>query len=153
MFFLGLIILFFNPFTLKISLFSNSPYCLPYSSYDVSLENLVLDRLVILSLIFSLFSSLFCLHCINIVRRSSVLVTQKSWEFKCKELNLSGLTLWSAWCTNVHNLAFFFFNFSLLFSFMVAFLWVILRFAIGKWDFVAFILFQGTNRVFLKGWF
>ena len=24
-------------------LISNSPYCLPYSSYDVSLENLVLD--------------------------------------------------------------------------------------------------------------
>ena len=26
---------------------SNSPYCLPYSSYDVSLENLVLDQLII----------------------------------------------------------------------------------------------------------
>ena len=28
-------------------LISNSPYCLPYSSYEVSLENLVLDQLVI----------------------------------------------------------------------------------------------------------
>ena len=28
-------------------LISNSPYCLPYISYDVSLENLVLDRLII----------------------------------------------------------------------------------------------------------
>ena len=28
-------------------LISNSPYCLPYSSYDVSLENLVLDQLLI----------------------------------------------------------------------------------------------------------
>ena len=26
---------------------SNSPYCLPYSSCDVSLENLVLDQLII----------------------------------------------------------------------------------------------------------
>ena len=25
----------------------NSPYCLPYGSYDVSLENLVLDKLII----------------------------------------------------------------------------------------------------------
>ena len=28
-------------------LISNFPYCLPYSSYEVSLENLVLDQLVI----------------------------------------------------------------------------------------------------------
>ena len=35
-----------NPLTSKIS-FSNSPYCLPYSSCDVSLENLVMDRLII----------------------------------------------------------------------------------------------------------
>ena len=28
-------------------LISNSPYCLPYSSYEVSLEDLVLDQLVI----------------------------------------------------------------------------------------------------------
>ena len=28
-------------------LISTSPYCLPYSSYDVSLENLVLDQLII----------------------------------------------------------------------------------------------------------
>ena len=28
-------------------LISNSPYCLPYSSFDVSFENLVLDQLVI----------------------------------------------------------------------------------------------------------
>ena len=35
-----------NPFTLRISL-SNSPYCLSYNSYDVSLENLVPDQLII----------------------------------------------------------------------------------------------------------
>ena len=28
-------------------LISNSPYCLPYTSCDVSLENLVLDQLII----------------------------------------------------------------------------------------------------------
>ena len=33
-----------NLFTLKIS---NSPYCLSYNSYDISVENLVLDQLVI----------------------------------------------------------------------------------------------------------
>ena len=33
-------------------LVSNSPYCLPYSSCDVSLENLALDQLIIPSLVF-----------------------------------------------------------------------------------------------------
>ena len=33
-------------------LFSNSPYCLPYSSCDASLENLVLEQLIIPSLVF-----------------------------------------------------------------------------------------------------
>ena len=28
-------------------LLSNSPHCQPYNSYDVSLENLVLDQLII----------------------------------------------------------------------------------------------------------
>ena len=35
-------------------LIGNSPYCLPYSSCDVSSENLVLDQLIIPKLIFSL---------------------------------------------------------------------------------------------------
>ena len=34
------------PLTPKISLV-NSPYCLPYNSYNVNLENLVSDQLVI----------------------------------------------------------------------------------------------------------
>ena len=40
---------------------SNSPYCPPYSSYDVSPENLVLDQLTIAQLIFlfNLITSLF----------------------------------------------------------------------------------------------
>ena len=33
-------------------LISNFPYCLPYNSYDVSLENLVLEQLIIPLLIF-----------------------------------------------------------------------------------------------------
>ena len=37
-----------QPLTLNSQdLISNSPYCLPYSSCDVSLENLVLDQLII----------------------------------------------------------------------------------------------------------
>ena len=35
-----------NPLTPKIS-FSNSPFCLPYGSCDVSFENLVMDQLII----------------------------------------------------------------------------------------------------------
>ena len=35
-----------NPLTPKIS-FSNSPYCLPYNSCDISMENLVLEQLII----------------------------------------------------------------------------------------------------------
>ena len=37
---------FVNLLTPKISL-SNSPYYLPYNSYDVNLENLLLDQLII----------------------------------------------------------------------------------------------------------
>ena len=36
----------FKPFNTQ-DLISNSPYCLPYSSCDVSLENLVVDQLII----------------------------------------------------------------------------------------------------------
>ena len=36
----------FQPFHSQ-NLISNSPYYLPYNSYDVSLENLVLDQLII----------------------------------------------------------------------------------------------------------
>ena len=41
-----------NPFTPKISLVLDSPYCLPNNSCDVILENLVLDQLMIPKLIF-----------------------------------------------------------------------------------------------------
>ena len=37
---------FISPFNSQ-DLTSNSPYCLPYNSYDVNLENLVLDQLII----------------------------------------------------------------------------------------------------------
>ena len=37
-------------------LISNSPYCLLYNSYDVSLENLELDQPIIPKLIFFLYS-------------------------------------------------------------------------------------------------
>ena len=38
---------YLNPFTSKTDLISNSPNYLPYNSYDVSSENLVLDQLII----------------------------------------------------------------------------------------------------------
>ena len=56
---------------------SNSPFFLPYSSCDVSLENLGLDQLIIPSLIF-FFILITCLLDIDIVRRNSVLVTHGS---------------------------------------------------------------------------
>ena len=40
-----------NLFT-PLDLMSNSPYCLPYNSYDISSENLELDQLIILQLTF-----------------------------------------------------------------------------------------------------
>ena len=51
----------FKPFHFQ-DLISNSPYCLPYNSYDVSSENVVLNHLIILYLIFFFTSSsLVCL--------------------------------------------------------------------------------------------
>ena len=46
-------------------LMNNSPYCLPYNSYDVSSENLVLDQLIIPFTI-SLFILITCV--LDIVR-------------------------------------------------------------------------------------
>ena len=45
---------------------SNSPYCLPYKSYNVSLENLVLDQLMIPWLIF-VFILITCLDGIALI--------------------------------------------------------------------------------------
>ena len=57
----------------------NSPYCQPYSSYNVSSEDLVLDQLTISKLIIFLYShDLFGLYCTDILRRNSVLVTHGS---------------------------------------------------------------------------
>ena len=66
-------------------LFSNSPYCLPYHSYDVSLENLVLDHLITLQLIFSFVHITYniCLMlCWYFERRIPVLVTHARWRVK-----------------------------------------------------------------------
>ena len=64
---------------------SNSPYCLPYSSCDVSLENLVLNQLIVPYLRFFLYSHYSSAwHCIDIVRRNSVLVTHGSYMLRVK---------------------------------------------------------------------
>ena len=46
-----------SPFNSQIC---NSPYCQPYNSYNVSLENIVLDQLIIPKLIF-FFTLITCL--------------------------------------------------------------------------------------------
>ena len=57
-------------------LVSNSPYCLPYSSCDVGLENLVLDQLIIPSLVF-LVILITCLLDIILILEGEIL----SWLF------------------------------------------------------------------------
>ena len=64
---------FFLPFD-SHNLISNSLYCLTYNSFDVNLENLVLDQLIIPWLIFY-FIIITCL--LDIVRRNSLLVTHR----------------------------------------------------------------------------
>ena len=56
-------------------LISNSPYCLTYSSCDVDLENLVLDRLIITYLIFC-FILITCLLDIVLILFGEIL----SWS-------------------------------------------------------------------------
>ena len=63
---------------------SNTPYCLPYSSYDVSTENLVLDQLTITQLIF-LFILITSFLDIVLILKGEILF----WS----ELMLPGLTL------------------------------------------------------------
>ena len=55
---------------LSQDLISNSPYCLPYNIYDLSLENLVLDQLRI-----GTFFKNFFICVLDIGRENSVLVT------------------------------------------------------------------------------
>ena len=58
---------------------SNTPFCLPHNSYDVTVENLILDQLIFPLLIFLLFSDHLCAwYCTDIVRRNSVLDTYGS---------------------------------------------------------------------------
>ena len=61
-------------------LISNSPHCLLQNSYDVSLENFVLDQLRILP---SISSSILITCSLDIVRRNSVFVTCGSWWVIC----------------------------------------------------------------------
>ena len=65
---------------------SNTPYCLPYSSYDVSTENLVLDQLTITQLIFLFFFIL-------ITSFLDIVLILKGEILFWSELMLPGLTL------------------------------------------------------------
>ena len=60
---------------------SNHPYCLPYSSFDVSLDNLVLDQIKFPKLIFfSFLSTCLLVIVFDIVRRNSVSVTHENYR-------------------------------------------------------------------------
>ena len=62
--------------TLKLPVqICHSPYCEPYSSYDVSSESLVLDQLIIPKLIFFF---ILIINLVDIVRINSVLDTNGS---------------------------------------------------------------------------
>ena len=89
-------------------LFSNSPYCLPYNSHEVSLENVVLDQLIIPSGYFSLFPSIVCFILYWYCREKLCLITHgsqtvnttrtltlRSVSTKCKPQSISA-TLWYA---------------------------------------------------------
>ena len=66
----------------------NSPYCLSYNSCDVISENLVLDQLIISKIDIFLYSHhLSSKHCIDIVRRNSLLATHGSKMIKHLLLN------------------------------------------------------------------
>ena len=64
-------------------LISNSPYCLPYSSSDVSLENLVWDQLIIPLLIF-FFILITCLLDIVLILEGEIL--------SCSLMGVKGLS-------------------------------------------------------------
>ena len=56
----------FIPFNPQ-DILSNSRYCLPYNSYEASLENLLLDQLVIPLIVFFLFLIAFLLGIVFIL--------------------------------------------------------------------------------------
>ena len=89
-------------------LISNSLYCLPYNSHEVSLENVVLDQLIIPGGYFPLFPSIVCFILYWYCREKLCLVTNgsqtvnttrtltlRSVSTKCKPQSISA-TLWYA---------------------------------------------------------
>ena len=82
---LGVFMILFLPFHYQ-DLISNSPYCLPYNSYDVNSENLALDQLKISALTF-FFILMTCLLDIILILEGDIL----SWpvmELRVKSLLL-----------------------------------------------------------------
>ena len=82
---LGVLMILFLPFHHQ-DLISNSPYCLPYNSYDVNSENLALDQLKIPALTF-FFILITCLLDIILILEGHIL----SWpvmELRVKSLLL-----------------------------------------------------------------
>ena len=80
----------------------NSPYCQSYSFYNVGSKNLGFNQLIIPKLIFFLYSyHLSGCHCIDIVRRNSVMVTHWSLRVKsliiCRLPSKEMLNKWKFW--------------------------------------------------------
>ena len=71
-----------SPFNSQ-DLISNSTYCLPYSSCDISFENLVLDQLTTLQMIFFLVSITCLLDCV-LISLGKKFCLGHLWELKVK---------------------------------------------------------------------
>ena len=71
-----------SPFNSQ-DLISNSTYCLPYSSCDISFENLVLDQLIILQMIFFLVF-ITCLLDSVLISLEEKFCLGHLWELKVK---------------------------------------------------------------------
>ena len=83
-------LLLMKPFTPSQDLHSNSPYCQPYSSGDVGLENLLLDQLKFPSLLFFsdlitclleiAYCTLYIVYCILDIGYSIIISTIIKWD-------------------------------------------------------------------------
>ena len=115
----------FNPFHSQY-FFSNSPYCLLCKSYDINLENLVLDQTTIPLLIFFFILITCLLDAIWINSKEKFCLGQSWVGVKGSKQLYHGLCLW-----NCKNLAIIMFDTNCNFNF------VNLKYMISSISFVA----------------
>ena len=114
----------FNPFHSQ-DFFSNSPYCLLCKSYDINLENLVLDQTTIPLLIF-FFILITCLLDAIWINSKEKFCLGQSWELRGQSNCIMDCALW-----NCKNLAIIMFDTNCNFNF------VNLKYMISSISFVA----------------